>query len=533
MISVFIISLLLTVFSTSVMAYISMATPIGPWIAPTLVLITSLLYRLFPYRSGSASNLIAYSTIAGSVGGIVATACGFSFPTLYFLNQELFLQWLASPWYFVGLVATLCFTAGSLGWFLADLWDNQLIVKSEMPFPIGQMIYKMIDVQESVRKSLQLMYGFISTIIFCQLQKGILGFARLLPQTYHVCSTTALGYVSMPSIVLRLDQFPMLWAIGFITGHVIAIPLAVGVLAKIFLVEPINDAFFETITPGDFTMAFCSGMVLWGTLLSFISLVGSYKKLSGFLTRSREKFTFSNFASLRQIIVGGLTIIGSICFLTYFKFSMMAQLFLLIGTVICSYQIAIIAGKMGLAPLGRFATFVMVPSMLLFGLDAMQITIVATFVEICGGVTTDMLFGRKVGHLQSLQRTKVRYMQMFGLLVSACVVGIVILILSNHFGLGSQELCVQRAQARALLINFSAFDYYVLLLGALFSFGLKFISVNPVLVLGGLLMPINYSLILIMGGISTYFYRRPHDFEPFWSGVFAANSIWILIQALM
>jgi len=81
-------------FATAVMSYISMATPIGPWIAPTIVLCTLLVMKLVHYRNESES--VGLVVVGSSVGGIVATACGFSYPTFYFLDPELFNQWLSS-----------------------------------------------------------------------------------------------------------------------------------------------------------------------------------------------------------------------------------------------------------------------------------------------------------------------------------------------------------------------------------------------------------------------------------------------------
>ena len=207
--------------------------------------------------------------------------------------------------------------------------------------------------------------------------------------------------------------------------------------------------------------------------------------------------------------------------------------FLFAGSFACIYQIIIIAGKIGLAPLGRFATFVMVPAMLLFGLNIIQTVFVATFVEICGGVAADVLFGRKVAYLMQLERKKVFIYQALGLLVSALMVGVVFFFLIKHFGLGSAQLFAYKSQSRALLIDVKQFDYWALLLGALFSLVLKYVRVNAMLVLGGLLMPINISLGLIFGGMLTLFTKEREEWEPFWSGVFAANSIWMLLQAIL
>ena len=72
--AIIVVSILLSIFSTAVMCYISMATPIGPWIAPTLVLCALLLFNLFTRRV--TSTALALATSAGSIGGIMATAVG-------------------------------------------------------------------------------------------------------------------------------------------------------------------------------------------------------------------------------------------------------------------------------------------------------------------------------------------------------------------------------------------------------------------------------------------------------------------------
>src|SRR5579872_7398337 len=105
-----IIGVLLSIFSTAVMSYISMATPIGPWIAPTLVLLAMLVIRLF-YRGRDYGQEIVLATFSGSSGGILATSFGFSFPTLYFLDPVLFNSWMSSPLYFAGVMSAIALSA--------------------------------------------------------------------------------------------------------------------------------------------------------------------------------------------------------------------------------------------------------------------------------------------------------------------------------------------------------------------------------------------------------------------------------------
>jgi len=130
-----------------------------------------------------------------------------------------------------------------------------------------------------------------------------------------------------------------------------------------------------------------------------------------------------------------------------------AQIYLIVLTLIYTYQIVTIAGKIGLALLGRFATFVMVPAMFLFNVDAVQLVFIATFVEVCGGVATDILFGRKMARLSSIDQAQIKRYQYLGLVVSALSVGVIFWLLINQLHLGSSQLFAQRAQARQLLIH--------------------------------------------------------------------------------
>ncbi len=516
------------------MSYIAMATPIGPWIASTLVLIAMLVYKIVKERQ-DVSEKIALATASGSVGGIMATAMGFSLPTLYFLDQGLFNAWMAQPWYFAGVLSALAFVAGWFGIWIANIIEYKFIVEENLAYPIGQLVYKMIAVEQQVRKAWELVIGFVGTTIFCALQDGMLFFAGIIPKTVALVGPLTISIVRIP--LIPFDMWPLLWAIGFVTGHVIAVPLAVGAISKILVLEPINYHFFPAVKSMEFVLAFCSGMVLAGAIQGLLDTPavlwkGIARMMHGNHRDRRVKRI--QWQTYKPYIFEAIPlVICLIIFLTYFGFSPLAQLYLLLFSFICTYQIALIAGQIGLAQLGRFATFVMVPAMFLFDLNMVQVVFIATFVEICGGVGADILFGRKIAHLARISSVKMKAYQYLGLLISALTVGIVFWLLINQFKLGSPELFAYKAQSRQLLIDVKSFDYYILLVGMVFGIILKYIKMNPMLVLGGLLMPLNISIGLVVGGFATRLVKDKEDWYPFWSGVFAANSVWMLVKALI
>ena len=545
-----ILSIILSFFSTSVMSYVALATPIGPWIAPTLVFIGLLLSKFFARMSTSG---IAYAVSAGSIGGILATACAFSFPTIYFLDPVTFNTWMQSPLFFSGLLGCFSFLAGSFGLLVADYAEKTLIDTQNLSFPIGQLINKMIAAQNQIKKAYELMIGFCVSAFFLFLQGGIALSQAIVPKVITLVQPVQFLIFSLPRMVVNLDTAPMIWAIGFVTGHVIAIPLAAGAFANIFFLNPVQRSFFSYLSAMEFTLAFCSGIVLYITAMSVVTMpkqiIGGIKKWISsvrFLRHAQDErgkgffvpfvVSLSNhtntFLSPQNIGVSCMLGVALIAFLSYFKFPWHVQVYLIVCSIITTYQIAAIAGRIGLALLGRFATFVMVPAMLMFNINYVHMVLIATFVEMSGGVAADVLFGRKLAQLSGISRATMRRYQLLGLLISSASIGIIFWLLINHFGLGSSELFAYRAQSRQLLIQAQQFNYTVVLIGALFGLLLQKLNLNPMLVLGGLLMPLDMTFGLVVGGLLAMVARDKEEWYPFWSGVFASNSIIMLLRAI-
>jgi len=529
---VFITCIVLSLFSTIVMSYVSLATPIGPWIAPTLVFIALLISKIFTKINNTS---MVYVVSGASIGGIMATACAFSFPTIYFLDPGLFNTWMSSPLFFSSMLCCFSFLAGAFGIVIADMSEHILIDQQNLAFPIGNLIHKMIAAQNQMRKAYELMIGFAVAAFFSLLQGGIVCAAAVMPKSVTLVSATRLSIVSLPRMVINLDIAPMIWAIGFVTGHVIALPLAVGACANIFLVTPVQELFFPYISSMEFTLAFCSGIVFFITFMSIVDMPKNIiNGVKNYFSKVVDRHVLgTNFFHNTDIAFSVFIVIGLILFLSYFQFSWYVQLYLIVCSIITTYQIASIAGRIGLALLGRFATFVMVPAMLIFNINYVQIVLIATFVEIAGGVAADVLFGRKLAQLSDVSRVITRRYQLLGLAIASLSIGIVFWLLINHFGLGSSELFAYRAQSRQLLIQAKHFDYIVLIIGALFGLVLQQIRLNPMLVLGGLLMPLDITMGLVAGGLLAAITHDKEEWYPFWSGIFASNSLCMLLRALI
>lgn len=556
--SVLVIGSIFTCFSAMVLAYISMATMIGPWIAPSVVLMASIVLKLsFRRRTDEqlAQELTLIQTMA-QVAGLVAVAIGFTLPTLYFLEPAQFLTLIHNPISFCMLIGGVTLAAGGLGHWFARVFADRLINKEKLPFPVSSLIYNTITSQSKDQQARSMLSGFGLTWLVCALRDGlVIGRWFSLPAFLPVKELV----LKLPSFSLIFALSPIYWAIGFTTGMTIVLPLLVGLLSKHLIIDPLNTyahllpfQLFSPMKEESFTMAFCSGLVLYelcSEMLSPTKLMklwkgGSFnpqswlKQLFGlreYVGHSTTQQTadgswaWKTFGLVEPVIMVG----GCSLFFSYFGFPLLAQLFILFATLVVTYQANVLSGKIGLVPFGRFATFVMLPSILMFKLSALHITLLCVFVCVVIATSSNMLFEYKVGQLCSISARRLYAYQWLGLLVTALVLGVAFWVLFKNLTIGGSELFCQRGKSRALLIQSLNFDLVVLGLGALYGLMLKPFKVSPTMVFGGILMPSSLTIGLVVGALGSYFAEKPQKQYPFWSGVFSAESIWLIASILL
>ena len=163
-----------------------------------------------------------------------------------------------------------------------------------------------------------------------------------------------------------------------------AVPLMCGVALKMTCVTWLYN-YYSSLSYSSFLFALCSGIVVSGTVGSLLSqgyslLQGSCSAVSS--TLFSYDAIYSAYERYKSFVPWGIIFVA---YSYWYGFSILGAVYIFIATIVCAYQLSFIAGKIGLALLGRFATFVMVPGMLVFGWNPLQVTLVATFVELVGG----------------------------------------------------------------------------------------------------------------------------------------------------
>jgi len=526
------ITVLFVAFSSCVMTYVSLAVPIGPWIDPTLALFALIIMNIGVWCGSNVDEHPLLVAIAGGgIGGIVGTAAAWSFPTLYFLDAARAHEWLAHPLPCIGALSVVIVLAGGFGLVVARLIGTGMSIDRSISFPVAQLVVKTIAIRDRIIDIISLLAGMISAALFHAVQQWTL----YIPHMWHLIRETWFGMWRLPSLTISLDVAPMLWALGFTTGHVIAIPFSAGILLKGFILEPCYRIWFMScMKEHAFMLAFCTGLVLHGAAWGFWHLLSKLMKtrVEGVQEHARAAMLW-----LKRLYAWDVVVVlsaSAFFLIQWCEFSFFSWLYLIMTTALSVVQLMLLMGRTGLAPFPRFATFVMVPGLLMFGYTPFQAMLVTAFVEIAGGVGAVAASGYKIGVLGNVRDERWIYsIQWLALLICSLCVAAVLYILVARFGLGSALLNAQRCQTRALLIQAHDMNIIVVGLGIISGIVLERLRINGTLVLGGLLMPLDWSLLLIGGGLSTYMVKNKEQQYPFWSGIFVVSSLWIVLRAFL
>jgi uncharacterized oligopeptide transporter (OPT) family protein len=348
----------------------------------------------------------------------------------------------------------------------------------------------------------------------------------------------------------------MLWAIGYVTGLQTLFPLLIGLLSKYLILYPLNFHSeylpFKLFTPYSnlqVAFAFCCGILVY----EIFHGIPSFKKITSKMTLNIPEIK-NNFLRLVNTVIThkikkkpDIPLISKIIIyvepiicvsltfilLSYFNFSLLAQLALIIFTIIATYQICVISGKIGLVQFGRFSLFVTLPMYILFNLNFVQATVVCTFFNVCAAVASDLLFDYKTGSLCNITSATMHRYQWLGLLISALSCGFIFWLLFTHLKIGSPDLFAQRAQSKAVIIQTFQFDKYIVMIGFFFAFILKKFKISPAMTFGGILMPNDMTFALVIGGLVAHLTKgkdNQSEKDFFSAGVFSSESIWVFIK---
>lgn len=505
--------------SCIILAYISMAASVGPWISPAIILLSNVLL-LNTGLFNNKKHFFALQNQAGaSFAGLVSTAIGFCLPTLYFLDTTAFKALLDNPLMFCLDIGLLIIAGGLLGTVAMTTFGASALTEA------SKISTSKLFAQTHTQSIKRTEGAVIS------LGVGLSGLICLLRDGLFFGKTTLFNKLSFISFYAK----PTMWAVGYILGTGIIKPILIGIiLQKIFITQiaanqKLLGLQLSTNNVAVLSTAFCCGVILFEIFFGLCKTgINKAKNLNFNYSTISDKI-INKFKNSWTII---FTTIFATLVLKKFDFNFFTGFFIVIGSIWASIEIANFLLAYGMVPFGRFATFVMLPSLAVFSLSPTQITILCIFVSITCAATSNFFMQRGVSANAKLETQILDKEHWLGIFVASILAGGIFWLLLSNLSLGSAELFAQRGQMRAILISTENFEKLFVFAGAIFGLIFQQLSLPISMILGGLLMPLELSFALVAGACIRIFFAKTPKLEIFWTGIFAGEAIFVITALL-
>nr|MBP9765354.1 hypothetical protein [Candidatus Babeliales bacterium] len=250
----FFISVIFSVISTGMMSYLTMNTQVGPWVAPVF----SVVCMTFMMPLFSTEWLRKYAVViicAGSIGGMVGTCLGLSFPSFYFLHPKTFEIWISSPYIYVYVLSGFILAAAAYAFLISYVMRRYYIDKASYDFPMSQLVHDVIVVRRQQDTRILMFFGIVFSTLF------------------NVFVT--LGRFALQAYTVQVHMAPLVVSLGFMIGKEVAYPILLGLFTRVVTMHVVHQYVPVLSTDRAFLVTFCSGMLLfWFVQMVWSHIVG-------------------------------------------------------------------------------------------------------------------------------------------------------------------------------------------------------------------------------------------------------------------
>lgn len=503
--------ILFSVASVFIMSYLAMNTQIGPWVAPLLIVMNTMI--AIPFVSRRLFSKYATVMIATcSLGGMIGICLGMTVPSFYFLQQKEFLILLGSPVKFSVLISMFVLFAGLLAFVISYLIKDHLILEKKLPFPMVQLIYDIVSIEPKATISSG-HRGMLSGV-------GIVSMWNLITMSLKTM---------LSSYNLEMQVVPFMVSVGFVAGRLILVPVCIGLVTRIVLLRFLQDRFFSNMITQDFLITFACGMLLVFFVKSFWGVLQIVKNKKISLPHSIKILTRDG----KFLVMSSVIIAGCVLWLHFCGVDWRVLLYVIPLLFGVCFGVAKILGEIGVVELDSFVWFIILP--LIYGVihvSSLSVLFVSLFSMLCLGMVIDLIFAYKLAHLANIEYRRIFHYQLLGLGVASLVSGLIMWLYFYMFGLNLGQLVAPKAQELDNLIQFGAYNYKVLICGIVWSCIFQLVCKEILAVIGATLMAPTISIWLMVASASSYVIKKPERLYPLCFGVYAGHVCWIIVRSV-
>lgn len=528
---------------------------------PSSVISMGVLRGIFRRNSILENNIVQTMTTAGEA---LAAGAVFTIPALFL--------WHIHPSQI--LIAFIVLTGGMLGVLMMVPLRQMLIVDehANLPYPEGTACAEVLKSGEAGGvHALTVLKGFVVAGVFKALGDGF----KLFKMDVHT------GIAGFKNAILGLNTFPALLGVGYIIGPKIAGQMvAGGLLAWIVLIPMI--AFFAggsptAIFPANIPISHMNPSQIWDNYIRYIGagavaaggLITLIKTLPTIYTTFRDALSGLTKSGVGKsalrtekdipfiwIIIGSLVVLLVILFTPITQVGIIGTIAILVlgflFVTVSSRIVGIVGSSSDPVSGMTIATLLIIAivykSIGFSGQNGMVAAlivaaIVCTALAIAGDTSQDL----KTGYLVGSTPWKQQVAMMIGVVASGLVIGYILIMLNEAYGMGTQALPAPKAVLMKILLQgilSGKLPWDLIFMGAGISIVVEFLGLNSLVVAVGIYLPIDISAPVMVGGFVRWLVKhstkklklsvaRQDNGVLFASGLIAGESLIGVVIAVM
>ena len=558
-----ILGILLTVILGAANAYLGLFA--GMTISasiPAAVLSMGIL-SLFKDSSIKENNLVQ---TAASAGESLAAGVIFTIPALILIQSDsdsIFKGWETFDYLKVLLYSLL---GGIMGIFFTIPLRKALIERAKLSYPEGQATAKVLQVGENARgrktkKNRFDLEFMINASIFGAIVKLMQSGFNVIVEKSHI------AFIAFKStFAFAISLSPALISVGFIIGKRVSLMVFSGGAFAWLVILPIIS--MNTSHNPDISLM-QSAESIWSSKIRYVgvgamlvggiwSLLSVFKFiLSGIKKNNQQEMTNNKKDIPRKWVIIGMICIALILTAVYnqevgsIPLSIMLSILMIFLAFIFSAVAAYMAGVVGSSnnPIsGVTIATIMLSSLVILGLTSPEnpygplLSILIGSVVCCAAaIGGDNMQDLKAGHIINASPWKQQIMQIIGVISAAAIIGLVLTVLHDAYGIGGKELPAPQANLMKLVsvgIFSSDLPWNMIAIGAIIStliiiYNIIFKEEIHILAVAvGIYLPIELSAPILIGGIISSTIQNKDRGILIGSGIITGEALMGILIAL-
>ncbi|EUJ46022.1 OPT family oligopeptide transporter [Paenilisteria rocourtiae] len=487
---------------------------------PAAVISMGILRGIFRRDSILENNIVQTMTTAGEALGAGAV---FTIPALFMLGVDINQI----------MLVFIVLTGGFLGVFMMVPLRRMLIVNEHetLPYPEGTACAEVLKTGEKGggAQAKLVVFGF-----------GIGALVKVLTDGFKVFrSDVQTGIYNFQNAFIGTQIYPALLGVGFIIGPKIAGQMvAGGLMASLVLIPAI--AFFgagssDIIFPASEALKTLDASMIWDNYIRYIGagavaaggLITLAKTMPAIIQTLRSTMVGINKNKgqkmleiertdkdipMKWVLIGITVLIVIIAFDPFTNVGIIGALaiaiFGFLFVTVASRIVGIVGSSSSPVSGMTIATLLIVAiaykSFGYSGTEGIVLTltvaaIVCTALAVAGDISQDL----KTGYLVGGTPWKQQVAMMIGVIASGLVMGYILTLLDNAYGMGSEALPAPKAALMKILaegILNGNLPWTLIFIGVSIAIVIEFLGMNSLVFAVGLYLPLNISATVMFGG---------------------------------